>query len=390
MRVLLLGVGMQGVVALDDLVRSDDVTEVIAADLRVDALRRLVDEKGYGARVQCEPLDAGDRASLDRLFERSPDVAIDLLPPEYITSIAERAIRHGVPLLNTFFVPENLRTLSAAAAEKGVPILPELGMDPGIDLVLLGEAVRGMDEVHEIHSYGGGIPAPEAATNAIRYKVSWTLEGVLRAYHRESRIIQGGREIRIAADKLFAEEHTHRIVFRELGELEAYTNGDAIEYCEALGIDLSVLEATGRYSLRWPGHSDFWRKMVELHLLDDDPVMIGDRPVDRIAYLTAALEPHLQYQEGESDLAILRVVVKGRTDSVERTVTHDVIARRDPSTGFSAMGRLVGFTASIGARMLGSGEISGSGLLTPLRDVPVQRFLSELERRGVYVVTTET
>ncbi|MDX1740789.1 MAG: saccharopine dehydrogenase C-terminal domain-containing protein, partial [Rhodothermales bacterium] len=237
MKVLLLGVGMQGAVALDDLVQSDDVTEVTAADVRIEALRDLVGQRRYGDVVQCAALDAADESSLDALFAERPDVAIDLLPVDYIPRVADAAIRHGVPLVNTFFVSPELRARAAGAAQAGVAILPEFGMDPGIDLVLLGESIRGMDEVHEIHSYGGGIPTPEAATNTIRYKVSWTLKGVLQAYHHPSRIRVGGREVRIAADRLFHPEHVHTVEVEGLGELEAYTNGDAIGYCDELGID---------------------------------------------------------------------------------------------------------------------------------------------------------
>ncbi len=51
-------------------------------------------------------------------------------------------------------------------------------MDPGIDLVLLGEAVRSLDHVEEIISYGAGFPEPEATDNPLKYKVTWTFEGV--------------------------------------------------------------------------------------------------------------------------------------------------------------------------------------------------------------------
>jgi saccharopine dehydrogenase-like NADP-dependent oxidoreductase len=378
---------MQGAVALDDLVRSDGVEEVLAADSRFDALRGLVEQRGYGSRVKCSPLDARNDSSLDALFSEQPDVAIDLLPVDFIPRVADTAIRHRVPLLNTFFVLDELRARSARAEEAGVAILPEFGMDPGIDLLLLADAVRDLDEVRELHSYGGGIPAPEAANNAIRYKVSWTLEGVLRAYHHPSRIIRESKEVRIAAGRLFEPENIHVVEIDGLGPLEAYTNGDAIEYSDALGIDPSSLAATGRYSLRWPGHSEFWRKIAGLHLLDDDPVMVGGIAVDRIAYLAAALGPHLQYEEGESDLAIIRVVAKGLRDGVERTVVHEVIDRRDQETGFTAMGRLVGFTASIGAQMLALGEIPGACLLSPLRDVPIDRVLGQLRERGVQIST---
>lgn len=61
----------------------------------------------------------------------------------------------------------------------------EAGLDPGIDHMLA------MDAIDTIHSYGGkvrafvsfggGLPAPENADNALRYKFSWSPKGVLLA-----------------------------------------------------------------------------------------------------------------------------------------------------------------------------------------------------------------
>ncbi len=71
-----------------------------------------------------------------------------------------------------------MKGLADEAKARDVTILPEFGMDPGIDLVLLGEAVRSLDHVEEIISYGAGFPEPEATDNPLKYKVTWTFEGV--------------------------------------------------------------------------------------------------------------------------------------------------------------------------------------------------------------------
>ncbi|HUV39149.1 MAG TPA: saccharopine dehydrogenase NADP-binding domain-containing protein, partial [Planctomycetota bacterium] len=57
MKVLLLGAGMQGKAALHDLASSERVTEVIAADADVEALRAHVAARGYD-NVRCERVDA--------------------------------------------------------------------------------------------------------------------------------------------------------------------------------------------------------------------------------------------------------------------------------------------------------------------------------------------
>ena len=47
MNVLLLGVGMQGKAALHDLMNSDCVGEIVAADKELKALKAYVDNKQY-------------------------------------------------------------------------------------------------------------------------------------------------------------------------------------------------------------------------------------------------------------------------------------------------------------------------------------------------------
>ena len=69
-------------------------------------------------------------------------------------------------------------------------------------------------------------------------------------------------------------------------------------------------------------------------------------------------------------------------------MVHEVVDRRDLDTGLLAMNRLVGFTAVIGALMIGSGEIGGRGLLSPMIDVPCAPFVEALRARGVEVVSS--
>jgi saccharopine dehydrogenase-like NADP-dependent oxidoreductase len=390
MKVLLLGVGMQGRAALHDLAAAAQVDEIIAADIDIDRLRADVAQHEWGARVRCEQLDAADAKSLARLFALGPEIAVDLLPVGFIGPVACAAIEHGVHLVNTFYVRPEIRALADQAAAAGVTILPEFGVDPGIDLVLLGEAARSLDAVEEIHSYGAGIPAPEAAGNPLHYKVSWNLRGVLEAYRRPARVIRAGRSVEIDPAAIFAPENVHTVEMPGLGKLEAYPNGDAVPYAAALGLEAAGLRAAGRYTMRWPGHCAFWRQLAELHLLDREPVDVDGRLVDRVGFLAAALEPHLQYAAGERDVVALRVDLIGRRGDRPLRVRLELIDRLDQESGLSAMSRTVGFTASIGALMIADRRISGPGLRSPLADVPYGPFIEELARRGIRVTREET
>ena len=70
---MLLGVGKQGKAALYDLAHSEQVTEILAADKDIAALRSHVREKGYD-NVRCAYVDAADPNSLHSLMADQPDV----------------------------------------------------------------------------------------------------------------------------------------------------------------------------------------------------------------------------------------------------------------------------------------------------------------------------
>ncbi len=387
MKILLMGVGMQGKAALHDLANCKQVTEIIAADQDRERLQALVAAAGYDASIKCRSLDAADMAAIEHLMAEKPDVAIDLLPPEFIDNVAEAALKHGVHLVNTFYIIPSVEQLADRAKAAEVTILPEFGMDPGIDLVLLGEAVRSLDKINEIVTYGSGIPAPEAADNPLRYKVSWTFEGVLNSYNQPASIIRDGRAVRIEAAEIFDPGSIHEIEIGELGQLEAFPNEDATRYANLLGLKVEQLTHLGRYTLRWPGHAAFWRTLARLHLLDDEPVVMDGHLVDKKRFLASVLEPQLRYAPGEVDLGILRIDVKGVKGDKTRRIVYEVIDRRDPQTGFSAMSRLVGFTASIGAQLIAGGIISKRGVLSPANDFPYMILKEELGKRGISITS---
>jgi saccharopine dehydrogenase-like NADP-dependent oxidoreductase len=49
------------------------------------------------------------------------------------------------------------------------------------------------------------------------------------------------------------------------------------------------------------------------------------------------------------------------------------------------MNRTVGYTASIAVQMVLAGEITASGVLSPIDHVPADKLFSELKKRGIEV-----
>jgi len=384
MKVLLLGVGMQGKAALHDLVNSQHVSEIVAADYELDMLEKFVQDKKY-EKVTCKYLDATDENQLHQMIADKADIIIDLLPVPFVDTVATLAVKNNCHLVNTFYATPGVQALQEEAFKKNITILPELGLDPGIDLVLLGKALQFFDEINVIKSYGGGIPEKSAIDNPLKYKVTWNFEGVLRAYKRTGYIINEGKVEEINEREIFNPENIHTVDVKELGKMEAYPNGDAAKYVDILGLDRSKFDLAGRYALRWPGHCQFWKSIVDLHFLDDDPVNLDDMEINRCKYFAKVVESSLQLKKDQRDIAIVRLEVEGIKDNKKRKCLYQVIDYRDLTTGLTGMSRTVGFPASIGAQLVGIGKIRKRGLLSPVTDVPYNLFIEELEKRNIQV-----
>ena len=390
MKALILGIGLQGKTALFDLVNSDAVDEIIAADFEIKALEKLVQKNQYN-KVHCEFLDARKQENIDKLMTLNPDVVVDLLPVPFIDKVAESAVKHGIHFVNTNSRTPKMIELAEEAESKGISLLPEFGLDPGIDLVLLGEAYRGMKNVEIIMMYGAGIPELEAADNFLKYKETWTFEGVIRSYYRPANVIRDGKIIAIKKDEIFNPENQQEIFVEGVGNLEAFPNGDTARFLDVLGItdlhskEFRNLKRMGRYTMRWPGHCSFWKKLIDLHLLDDDPLIINKVSIDRKEYLAKVIKPHIQLKPDERDLAIVRIEIEGIREGKKMKSIYQVLDKRDLETGFTGMNRTVGFTVSIGAQLIGKSIITKRGLLSPVVDIPFELLKEELEKRGVEI-----
>lgn len=401
--VVLLGLGMQGKPALYDLMRWDPAPAVTVVDVSPEC-ERYVAELGSDA-VRAVRLDVARDPDPAVELMAGADVVVDLLPATLTFPVAELAVKAGTSVVSTCYLrdPEEtdpgrisarieaMKRLAADARKKGIVVLPEFGLDPGIDLVLASQAARELDEITELYSYGAGLPDLASANNPLRYKFSWSIEGLLYSYHRQARILKDGEQVTIPAGELFSPENVHLIDLPEMGgELECFLNGDAVTYARMLGLEDS-LKSTARYTCRWPGHSAFWRVAANSGLLSVDPVPVGDTTVRPIDFLGSLLggQSQFQFSAREQDIVLVRVDARGARDGKRVRIVYQLIAGRDPDSGFTGMGRTVGFPASIAARMILDGEIAGPGLIWP-SDVPFDRYLQQLRTLGLEVGRCET
>jgi len=428
--VLVLGAGLVAGPLTKYLLDQPDFS-VVVADVEAARAARLVAGRPRG---QAEVLDIANREALAAAIGRA-DLVISMVPYTFHPVVAAIAVDQGKHMVTASYVSPAMRELDARAREKGVILLNELGLDPGIDHM---EAMRIIREVHDaggrvlgFTSYCGGLPAPEANTNPFGYKFSWSPRGVLLASKNSARFLKDGRVVSIPAAELFAQPGI--ISISGLGEFEGYPNRDSLSYLETYGIPeaLSVLRGT----LRYPGWCETLRKMVELGLLDDAPKnrsgstflglmkelsqaapgadargavafrlgleagsaiifrmdwlgLFEDRPLpaekgSALDNLAALMIEKLQYAAGERDMIVLQHQFLAQTASGRKERIVSTLIDYGVPGGDSSMSRTVGLPAAIGARLILEGKIRLTGVQVPVHPEIYGPILEELGTLGV-------
>lgn len=376
------GLGLQGKAALLDLVRSETVREIVCADVSLEGWPKVKDLMDT-QKIRPVQLDALSKAGLLALFSQGFHAVIDLLPLPLMTNVFEAAVEAGVSLVSTNY-GKPIRHLHDAAVNAGVTLMPECGLDPGIDLVICGNAVKRFDELHVLNSYCGGIPEKKACDNPLNYKISWNWDMVLQTQKRPSVFIKDGQKLEVSATEQHENIMIHTISFPGLGELEAVPNGDAVFYTDLLGVTASVKEA-GRYALRWPGWCALWSPLKKLGFLSDEPVQGLECSLSPHRFLVKHLEPKLQYRNDEKDMVVMYNVFGGIQGGRKKTLATSLLLERDTASGLFGMSLGVGYPASIVAQMIAGGLIAGKGVLNPALDVPYEPFMAALHERGILI-----
>ena len=180
------------------------------------------------------------------------------------------------------------------------------------------------------------------------------------------------------------EPFVHEIEFPNLGSLEAIPNGDAVFFTDRMGLTETIVN-TGRYSLRWPGWSAFWRPLKELGFLSEDPVEGLEGTVSPMDFMEKHLGPQLAYRDDEKDLIAMINIFEGMQENKKMRFTSSMLIERDLETGILAMSKGVAYTACIVAKMIANGEIKEKGVLSPMTHIPVAPFMERLKKRGLVI-----
>jgi lysine 6-dehydrogenase len=376
MKILVLGAGRMGLGAAFDLAHSSDVELVTLADLEIERARAVA------ATIKSEKLkpaqvDVTDSQQVVELM-RGHDAVISCVVYHHNLRLARAAVEARVNFCdlggNNSVVAEEL-ALDEAARGAGINIIPDCGLAPGMVSILVAHGAERFERLEAAHIRVGGLP--QNPRSPLNYQIVFSIEGLINEYVERARAIRGGRIVEI--DSLTELERLRFLPPYE--EMEAFqTSGGTSTLPESF---LGRVEELDYKTIRYPGHCEKFKLLVELGLASDAEIELEGARVRPRRLLQEMLARHLP--EGEPDVVLIRVEFRGVMEGARRELRYDIIDRFDASTGLSAMMRTTAFPASIIAQMMARGEIKDKGAIPQERVVPPEPFVAALATRNIVI-----
>jgi lysine 6-dehydrogenase len=369
-----LGAGMQGTAAAYDLAKFANPAVVKVGDVarcQAERCASRVNELACGAVCEPHEVSALDPCQLASFLE-GVDAVLSCVPYWMHPSVARVAIDVGASMCdlggNTQVTWETL-ALHEQAVAKGVTLVPDTGLAPGLVNSLGLWLIENVPECHTVRLYCGVLPQnPKPPFN---YKLTFNVEGLVTEYDHQAAMLQGG-EIKMV-DTL---SDIEVLEFDGFGPMEAFNTSG--------GTSTAPYTLKGRVAnyvyktVRFPGHCERMRIFKDFGFWSAEPVEVDGVMVAPRSVFYRVFGAALARFE-DLDQCLVRAVGEG-AGGVRRQI--DIFDRQCPATGFTSMERLTGFSMAIFAREIAEGRVP-SGAIRYEQALTGARFVEELQRRGV-------
>jgi saccharopine dehydrogenase-like NADP-dependent oxidoreductase len=438
-RILVLGAGRSAAYLIARLL--EDATErdwfLTVADANVALARERV---GKHPKAEAIAFDVNDATLRGSQIERA-DVVISMLPARFQDLLAWDCVNHGKHLVSVSYRGQAVRELDMDARRKGVMLLCEMGLDPGIDHMSAMAVIRKLEgeggRIVGFCSYGSGLPAPDSTHNPLRYVVTWEPRNVVMAGLEGAQYMEDDQIKIVPFHEVF--DHTWSVELDGVGMLEAYANRDSLAYMKQFGLD--HVRTMIRGTLRYPGWSETWSQVVRLGLPNETLTIpnLCDRTyaevtemflpgiasassleqrvarflninptgkiMENLSWLGLFSDETIGSCRGDTSAAMLIQLLQDKlpllpdqrdmvalvheidveypgTNRAPERVTSTLVTEGDAG-GFTAMSKTVGLPVLIAVRLLLGGRLPQTGSIIPTHPSIVEPVLDELAREGL-------
>ncbi len=266
-KILVLGAGKSSSTLIDFLLHESEskAWNITVGDLDLNLAEDKIKNHINGTAIQFDIFKKGEREKI--IAEQ--DLVVSMMPALFHIHVAEICADLGINMLTASYLTPEIKALNDKFKEKGVGLIMEMGLDPGIDhmsaMKVLDNIRNAGHELRAFETFTGGLLAPSNDDNPWEYKFTWNPRNVVMAGQGYVKFIQEGRYKYIPYPKLF--RRTEMIHIPDLGYFEGYANRDSLKYLEAY--KLEGIKTLYRGTLRRVGFCKAWDIFVQLGATDD-------------------------------------------------------------------------------------------------------------------------
>jgi saccharopine dehydrogenase (NADP+, L-glutamate forming) len=311
-------------------------------------------------------------------YASTGDLVVSMLPGNFHVPVAELCISLEAHFVSSSYISDEMRGLNSAAIKKGLCLVNEVGLDPGIDHSMShalveeyrNSSVFSKENSHSFLSYCGGL---SDVPNDFCYKFSWSPLGVLKALMSTSVSIRDSEVYTVTKPWESVEIYPLPMPWGE-DEFEVYPNRDSRPFIEQYQMDDDLkIEQFVRGTLRYKGWKSAWSNIFS----EVDSLNSADSEA-RLKEISDDLWSNYSYKEDEVDRVILTVELKVKNDS--KVVWHKqfLLDTLGNSMG-SAMAQLVSCSVALAVEAVMSNEISAGVSAAPHDSKLVDQWLKQAD-----------
>jgi len=437
-QILVLGAGQSAPYLINYLLNQAKEHDwfVTIGDRDLAQAQKVLNNHPSGTAVQFDINDSAMRAA----HFQKVDVVVNMLSPVFQHLIALECLNHNAHMISASYQSKEVEDLTLDAHRKGLLILNEMGLDPGIDhmsaMKLIHSVQKAGGVITSFLSYGSGLPAPDVKSNPLQYAITWNPRNIVRAGEVGAQYMEDGKIKILSHHTVFT--RTWMVEVDGVGTLEAYPNRNSLVYKDIFGIE--SVKTMIRGTLRYPGWSETWHQVIRLGLPNDtmpNPRLnemtyreflemflplhasgskleqrvanylnisptgkimenlkwlglfanepIGGNPSNASEVVIDLLIKKMPLPPGGRDMVILQHEIEAqypdRGNHLER-IQSTLIEYGEPG-GFTAMSKTVGLPAALATKMILTGQLPLTGCQLPTHPAIYEPVLAELKKSGI-------
>jgi saccharopine dehydrogenase-like NADP-dependent oxidoreductase len=201
--------------------------------------------------VRTEVADLAAPQKLAQLI-RGNDIVLSACPFHLTPIIAEAAVVNGAHYFDLTEDVESTRRVKALAANAKTALVPQCGLAPGFISILAHAMTRKFDSLRDVHMRVGALPV--YPTNALKYNLTWSTDGLINEYCNPCEAIIDGR-----VHETLALEEIEAFSLDGVAYEAFNTSGGLGTLCDTLA---GRVENLNYKTVRYPGHRDLVKMLI--------------------------------------------------------------------------------------------------------------------------------